>query len=212
MKQPSMCKKWMNKYSSLQKLLLVLMIAGLLIFGKGIYMQCKALLAQELLTSAWTSHLEDGKLHKAWSWADSAPFAQLTLPGQAPLIILSGATGSNLAFAPAWMVSSSPFGQGGNSVVVAHNDTHFKHLKDLDIGDQLTISTYENAALFYQVQETKIVNEKDLSVLEDNGEELLTLITCYPFDSTVYNSDLRFVVVSKRIKDTRSSIVMIDNK
>ena len=62
------------------------------------------------------------------------------------------------------------------------------------------------------MQETKIVNEKDLSVLEDNGEKLLTLITCYPFDSTVYNSDLRFVVVSKRIKDTRSSIVMIDNK
>lgn len=64
----------------------------------------------------------------------------------------------------------------------------------------------------YQVQEAKIVNEKDLSVLEYNGEELLTLITCYPFDSTVYNSDLRFVVISKRIKDTRSSIVMIDNK
>ena len=57
-----------------------------------------------------------------------------------------------------------------------------------------------------------MVDERDLSVLQNNGEERLTLITCYPFDSDTYNSDLRFVVVSKRIKDTRSSIsvAMVD--
>lgn len=195
-----------TKLSVFKKMLLALVIIGLLISGKGIYMQGKALLAQQLLNFAWARYLQDGELHKAWVWADSAPFARITLPDQEPLVILAGATGSNLAFAPAWMVSSAPFSQGGNSVIVGHNDTHFNQLKDMKLDDQLVVSTYANAQLFYTVVETKVVTEKDLSVLQNDGEELLTLITCYPFDSAIYNSDLRFVVVAKRIKDPRSSI------
>ena len=200
-----------NKRSSkkrfvFRKVLLLLIIAGCLLSGKAFYMQGKALLAQQLLTFAWARHLQDGELHKAWPWSDSEPFAQLTFPGQAPLVILSGATGNNLAFAPSWMVSSSPFAQGGNSVLVGHNDTHFNLLKNINIDDQLFLSTYQHSSLFYQVVETKVVNEKELQVLENSGEELLTLITCYPFDSAIYNSEQRFVVIAKRIKDTRSSI------
>jgi sortase A len=188
------------------RLLLIVSLIGLLIFGKGVYMQGKAILAQQLLTFAWARHLQDGEMHKAWPWADSAPFAQLRIDGQEPLIILSGATGSNLAFAPSWMVSSAPFAQGGNSVLVGHNDTHFNPLKNIQPDEQLVITTYEHSVLFYQVVQTKVVNELDLSVLQSSGEELLTLITCYPFDSTVYNSDLRLAVISKRIKDAWSPI------
>ena len=202
----STSKKNKTHLSVFKKILLILVVMGLLVSGKGIYMQGKALLAQQLLNFAWARYLQDGELHKAWSWADSAPFARLTFPDQDPLIILAGATGSNLAFAPSWMVSSAPFSQGGNSVIVGHNDTHFNHLKEVKVADQLVVSTYENAQLFYQVIATKVVNEKDLSVVQNDGEELLTLITCYPFDSAIYNSDLRFVVVAKRIKDTRSPI------
>ena len=205
-------KKRGKKRIIFHKSLLLLILAGLLLFGRGIYMQGKALLAQQLLTFAWARHLLDGEQHKAWPWADSAPFAQLTIAGQEPLIILAGATGSNLAFAPAWMVSSMPFAQGGNSVVVGHNDTHFNQLKDIKADDQLLLSTYADSVLFYQVVETKVVHERDLSVLQNTGEELLTLITCYPFDSDTYDSDLRFVVLSSRIKDTRTSIAaaMVD--
>ena len=199
-------EKTEKKRSIFHKTLLIFTLAGLLLFGKGIYMQGKALLAQQLLTFAWARHLQDGELHKAWPWADSAPFAQLSIAGQDPLIILAGATGSNLAFAPAWMVSSASFAQGGNSVLVGHNDIHFNQLKDIKIDDDLLLSTYADSALFYRVIETKIVSEKDLSVLQNSAEELLTLITCYPFDTDTYNSDLRFVVVGKRIKDTRSPI------
>ncbi len=198
-------RRW-RRLSLFHKSLLIVMLAGLLIFGKGLYMQGKALLAQQLLTFAWARHLQDGELHKAWPWADSAPFAQLSIAGQDPLIILSGATGSNLAFAPAWMVSTAPFNQGGNSVLVGHNDTHFNQLKNIKPDDDLILTTYHNSALFFQVIESKIVHEKDLSVLQASPQELLTLITCYPFDSNIVNSDLRFVVIAKRIKDARSSI------
>ncbi|WP_019613908.1 class GN sortase [Psychromonas ossibalaenae] len=188
------------------KLLLVMVLAALLLFSKGAYMQGKAYLAQQLLTFAWARHQQDGELYKAWPWADSAPFAQLTINEQEPLIILSGATGSNLAFAPAWMVSSAAFNQGANSVLVGHNDTHFKQLEDLPPASYITIKTYPQLQMSYQVVATKIVNEKDLSVLENSGFETITLITCYPFDADIINSDLRFVVIAKRVQQKETGV------
>ncbi|WP_051303580.1 class GN sortase [Psychromonas aquimarina] len=181
------------------KLLLIMVLAALLLFAKGAYMQGKAYLAQQLLTFAWARHQQDGELYKAWPWADSAPLAQLTINDQEPLIVLSGATGSNLAFAPAWMVSSAPFNQGGNTVLVGHNDTHFKQLEDLPAASYITVKSYPQLQMSYQVIAAKVVNEKDLSVLEDSGFETITLITCYPFDADIINSDLRFVVIAKRV-------------
>jgi len=203
-----------QKYTFKHKLLAILIISGLLFCGKGLYMQSKAFVAQQLLSFAWARHLQNGQLYKAWPWADSAPLAKLTFPGEEPLIVLSGATGSNLAFAPSWMRASTPFAQGGNSVIVAHNDTHFNQLKGVKLDDKLQVSTYGNARLFYQVTEMKIVDETDISVIENNGNELLTLITCYPFDSAIYNSDKRFVVTAKRIKDDRSplTVAMVNNE
>ena len=197
-----------RKYAFKHKILAILIISGLIFCGKGLYIQGKALVAQQLLSFAWARHLQDGQFYKAWPWADSAPLAKLTFDGQEPLIILSGATGSNLAFAPSWMMSSAPFAQGGNSVIVAHNDTHFNQLKGIHLNDRLQLSTYGNARLFYQVVDMKVVDETDISVIENNGNELLTLITCYPFDSAIYNSNQRFVVIAKRIKDDRSPITL----
>jgi sortase A len=190
------------RMSLFHKLLLLTILLALLILGKGMYMQGKAFVAQQLLTFAWARHMQDGNEHKAWPWADSSPIAQLTITGQDPLIILSGTSGENLAFAPTWMVASAAFNQGGNSVLVAHNDTHFKQLRNIELDSNLTINAYPNLQLDYRIIETKVVHEKDLSVLDDSEQEILTLITCYPFDSDTFNSELRFVVIAKRIKQT----------
>lgn len=195
-----------RRFSLYHTVLLIMTLIAVSFFAQGFYLQGKALVAQRLLSVAWNSYLEDGERHKPWPWADSAPIAQLTIAGQDPLMVISGASASHLTFAPAWMVSSSDFGQAGNSVVVAHNDTHFKQLKDVQINSFLTLLTYPNLEFNYQVMLTKIVNEKELSVLEVTDQEILTLITCYPFDSTILNSDLRFVVIAKRIKQPFTDI------
>lgn len=191
----------LGQYSLFQNVMILMLIIALGTLAKGLYMPTKALLAQQLLNFAWARHLQDGELHKAWPWADSEPLAQLKIAGQSPLIILAGATGNNLAFAPTWMRSSAPFNQNGNSVLFGHNDSHFNSLKDTQLEDEIRITTYADTLLTYQVIETKIVNEQDVSVLENNGQEQITLITCYPFDSNIVNSDLRYVVIAKRIKN-----------
>ena len=196
--------RWQMSWSTtsfLRKLMLIILFVALAFFAKGIYMPAKALFAQQLLNFAWARHLQDGELHRPWPWADSDPLAQLQMAGQDPLIILAGATGNNLAFAPAWMITSSPFNRNGNSVLFGHNDTHFNILKEAQIDDEILLTTYADTLLTYQVIETKIVSENELSVIQDNGQERLTLITCYPFDSNIVHSDLRFVVVAKRIKN-----------
>jgi len=195
-----------RRLSFYHKVLLAISLIAILLFSQGIYREGKAIVAQRLLSLAWSSYLEDGEKHKPWPWADSEPIAQLSIAGQAPLTVLKGASVSHLAFAPAWMVSSSGFGQAGNSVVLADNDRYFKQLKDVRLNSYLTLHTYPNLQLDYQVVATKIVNEKALSVLDATDQEMLTLITSYPFASRISNSELRFVVIAKRIKQPFSEL------
>ena len=58
-----------------------LLIAGLSLFGHGVYMQAKAWLAQVLIEHAWQQALaEPGKKVKPWFYADSFVTAQLHFP------------------------------------------------------------------------------------------------------------------------------------
>tara|TARA_R110001583_G_scaffold57547_2_gene172183 strand:+ start:29170 stop:29799 length:630 start_codon:yes stop_codon:yes gene_type:complete len=194
--------KVIEKYRAVSlfyKFLFIYLLIAILIFGKGAYIQIKAQVAQVLLELAWYQQQQDLLPHKAWSWADGYPLAKISINNQDPLIILSGATGSNLAFAPSWLAGSSAFNSGGNSVIFAHNDTHFNQLKNIVIGDDISVKSADRQIYRYQVSETKVINELDLSVLALTEEEVITLITCYPFDSPISNSNLRFVVIAKRI-------------
>lgn len=195
-----------RRLSLYHKVLLAITLIAISLFAQGIYKEGKVIVTQRLLSFAWASHLQDGETHKPWPWAESGPIAQLSIAGQAPLIVIKGASARHLALAPAWMVSSSGFGQAGNSVVLADNDRYFKQLKDVKLNSYLTLDTYPNLQLDYQVIATKIVNKKDLSALDVADQEILTLVTNYPLQSRISNSELRFVVIAKRIKQPFSDL------
>ncbi|HIP76700.1 MAG TPA: class GN sortase [Psychromonas hadalis] len=163
-------------------------------------MPAKALLAQQLLSFAWARHLDDGQYHRAWPWADSMPIAQLILGENAqPFVVLSGVSGENLALSPSWMQSTSAFNQGGNSVIFAHNDTHFNPLKNAQLGNEISVVLRGKEEFHYKISKLKIVDKNDLTVLENDGIEKITLITCYPFDSTVRHTRLRYIVIAERV-------------
>ena len=50
----------------------------------------------------------------------------------------------------------------------------------------------------YRVMSTKVVNSRDVEVLNPGGNEALTLVTCYPF-YFVGSSPDRFIVRAERI-------------
>jgi sortase A len=64
--------------------------------------------------------------------------------------------------------------------IAAHRDTFFRPLKDIQVSDTIRVTTPDGTTE-YHVVSTKIVSPKDVSVLDDDGDNTLTLVTCYPF-------------------------------
>ena len=83
-------------------------------------------------------------------------------------------------------------GEPGNLGVAAHRDGYFRVLKDIELGDELMITT-ENGPEAYVVLELKIVDPSAIEVLDPTDEQSVTLVTCYPF-YFVGHAPERFIV------------------
>ena len=88
-------------------------------------------------------------------------------------------------------------GHSGNFALAAHRDTLFRALKDIKADDLITFQS-SNQTFTYRVRDTRIVRPTDVSVLQSDGHELLTLITCYPFYFVGPAPD-RFIVRAERV-------------
>jgi len=71
-------------------------------------------------------------------------------------------------------------GEAGNLGIAGHRDGFFRALKDIKAGDSLTLDAGGSIA-DYVVEEIRIVDRKDVSVLAPTPAPFLTLVTCYPF-------------------------------
>ncbi|WOT06544.1 class GN sortase [Shewanella youngdeokensis] len=197
----------------------ILFILGAAFLAQGGYMQAKAYFAQYLIEQAWQQTLKDQQHHKPWSWADTHPVAKLefiTVPVKnvageqrnlqsnsisdkahnPTLYVLSGASGRNLAFGPAKLLSSAKVNSLGNTVIAGHRDTHFALLKGTQVGQQMILQNAAGVEVLYQVNAIQVVHESDLSVMAETGQAQLTLVTCYPFDSLVAGGPMRYVVTA----------------
>jgi sortase A len=89
-------------------------------------------------------------------------------------------------------------GQVGNIGIAAHRDTFFRPLRNIRHGDIVTLSTVRGE-FHYRVVSTAIVFPEDVAVLNpDDGNQILTLITCYPF-YFVGSAPKRFIVRAERV-------------
>lgn len=168
-------------------------------FGQGAYIPAKAWVAQGLMLRAW-DRATDGRATPApWPWADTWPVARLLARGgDIDLVVLAGGSGRTLAFGPGHLSASSLPGQKGNSVIAGHRDTHFRFLKDLALGEMLWIETPDGFAHTYEVIDLDVVDSRRSSLLLDSDDQMLSLITCFPFDSVATGGPLRYVVTAKK--------------
>lgn len=178
-------------------LIAILMAIGGWQLGHGLYIKAKAQLAQMLLDSAWNESLRTGTPHKAWAWADAWPVARLSVPRlEISEIVLSNASGEALAFGPGQMSATDPSGKGLRAIA-GHRDTHFAFLKDLQVGDEITLTTLKGGKATYSVTGTQIVDAATTN-LDPTAENSLVLVTCYPFDAVARGS-LRYLVITKQV-------------
>ncbi|MFQ6014908.1 MAG: sortase [Anaerolineae bacterium] len=81
-------------------------------------------------------------------------------------------------------IGSADPGQRGNVVITAHNDVFgeiFRHLGELQIGDEVLLYTSSERVYKYVVKGKRIVEPTEVSVMQNTTEPTLTLITCYPY-------------------------------
>ena len=70
--------------------------------------------------------------------------------------------------------------EGGNIGIAGHRDGYFRVLKDVKVGDALTLETLEGPKQF-RIDNIRVVEIEDTDVLEDTDDQTVTLVTCYPF-------------------------------
>jgi sortase A len=88
-------------------------------------------------------------------------------------------------------------GQSGNVAIAGHRDTFFRALRNVRQDDEITLMTLEGS-FRYRVDSISVVGPEDIRVLDNTGGDILTLVTCYPFDF-VGPAPGRFIVRAQRI-------------
>jgi sortase A len=82
-------------------------------------------------------------------------------------------------------------GQVGNFVVLAHRDTFFRRLRELEKGDTVQIAT-TRGRFTYMIESMEVVEPDGIRLTAPPSEAVATLITCFPFDY-VGSAPRRFV-------------------
>lgn len=168
--------------------------------GQGTWIPAKAWLAQELMQRAWRRAEAGYEDTKPWPWADTEPVARLIAKeGRIELIVLSGGSGRTLAFAPGHMEASVLPGDVGNSIIAGHRDTHFEFLKRVERGDELVVERDDGRHYRFRVTHIDVVDSRFGSILLDTGRPMLSLVTCYPFDTHDTGGPMRYVVTAELV-------------
>lgn len=97
-------------------------------------------------------------------------------------------------------------GETGNIGVAGHRDTFFRGLKDLRNGDEVQFTT-THGDFKYVVESVIIVEPDNVSVLAASSENVLTMVTCYPF-SYIGAAPRRFVVRARQVSPEAPATVV----
>ncbi len=179
-----------------------MLLAGLVLFGQGAYIHAKAALAQILLERAFATTVATGHVTKPWSWADTWPVARIEVKRlNTRTIALAGSSGQALAFGPGHVGGTAEPGERGIAIYSAHRDTHFRFLKDVAIGDEITVTRRDGRTFRYRADRASVVRFDASGLDALSGGHALVLSTCWPFDA-VTPGPLRYLLHATMIDGT----------
>jgi sortase A len=128
----------------------------------------------------------------------SALIGRLSVPRlHLSAMVREGIDGKTLRLAIGHIPATALPGQAGNVGVAGHRDTFFRGLKDLRSQDEIQFSTL-NGDFKYIVESLVIVEPDNAKALAPSSENVLTMVTCYPF-FYVGAAPKRFVVRARQV-------------
>jgi len=174
---------------------LVAFSLGLFLLAKPTYFYLKGIYAQLMLDKAWNITKRTGQSSKAWSWADTLPVAKLKISSIGlNQIVLDGEINEALAFGPAIIASSL---KSSNKIIAGHRDSFFRNLKKIQEGDVVELELI-GKNIRYKINSMVITTPEDAKWLNEKEDEMITLITCYPFNY-IGDAPLRYIAIGTKI-------------
>ena len=184
-----------------------LLAIGATLLGVGYWIEGKAWLAQRLLERSWIAHLEDGRAHPPWPWADHHPVARLLTHGVAggdqDFIVLNGDAGNVLAFAPGHTPGSVLPGSDETIVISGHRDTHFRFLEHLPIAAEIELQARGTTTRF-SVIGRQIVDARTWRQPIRTDRRLI-LVTGWPVGAVI-SSPARLLIIAEAIDRTSAPL------
>jgi sortase A len=113
--------------------------------------------------------------------------------------VLEGSDDATLSRAAGHIEDTALPGTVGNAGIAAHRDTIFRPVRNLKVGDVITVTTGDGV-YDYRVDRTMIVNPEDVYVLDPTERATLTLVTCYPF-TFIGHAPQRFIVQASLVAE-----------
>jgi len=127
------------------------------------------------------------------------PVGRLDIPRvHLSVMILEGDDEATLAQAVGHLPDTVMPWEPGNSAVAGHRDTFFRPLKDVKEGDEIRVTTPEGP-LVYRITDKKITTPDDVQVLAPTTNQVLTLVTCYPF-YYIGSAPKRMIIRAERVQ------------
>jgi len=198
--------KWeIRNYDSRRAGSLLLLFAGIVLLAYVATQYGETYLGQRRLARQWqqqsAARQEPGPVKKI-SEADA--LTRLSIPKMdLDAVVVEGTSRKDLLLGPGHVKETVEPGEIGNAAISAHRDTFFRHLHELEKGDEINVQR-AGKEYRYQVTGKRIVEPEDVFVLKPTTDAQLTLITCYP---TYYigPSPHRLIVFSKLMEDSSSA-------
>ena len=109
--------------------------------------------------------------------------------------VVFGATNNKLEYGPGYILGTSLPGSGGNFAIAGHRTTYgapFGNLDRVQVGETIIFQTNTNQYK-YKIIEVKIVSPEDNYVLENYGDDRITLTTCHP----KFSAKQRLIVIGQ---------------
>jgi len=158
------------------------MLIAIIVIAKPSYFYLKAFLAQNLLELSWEKSKNKNQIIYPWIGAKTYPIGKISIKKiDLSYIILGGEIKQSLNFGVAHIENTSKPGSNGNIGLAGHRDSFFKKLEKIHIGDIIRIESFSKSKDF-KVTDIQIISPNELHWLNQSDEDILTLVTCYPFD------------------------------
>lgn len=152
--------------------------------------------------TADTSEWAPGRI-EAWQAAQrdftEAPVALLDIPAlDLRIPVYEGADDPQLDLGVGRIPGTTRIGQAGNIGLSSHRDGYFRKLRHIEIGDRILLQALDGQTYVYEVHERSVIDPEDVHLLYPQGDDRVTLVTCYPF-WFVGPAPQRFIVVARRV-------------